>query len=108
MAGKARWMRALWILGLLVAGAVSMWLLVTDPGTLSGLLAIVLWSALGIGVMVRLVRAPRGNKMRQSLGPVADAADSYQKLLTGREGMGESIRKSFPTDPGDRPGHQEH
>lgn len=108
MAGKTRWMKALWILGLLVAGAVSMWLLATDPQTLGGLLAIALCSAVGIGIIVRLMRAPRGNKMRQSLGPVADAADSYQKLLTGREGMGESIRKTFPTDPEDRPGNQDH
>lgn len=104
MAGKAHWMSALWILGLILAGAVSIWLLVTDPGTLSGLLAMVLWSALGIGIIVRLIRAPRGNKMRQSLGAVADAADSYQKLLTGREGMRESVEKSFPADPEDKSG----
>ncbi|MHA7271070.1 hypothetical protein [Arthrobacter sp. HLT1-20] len=102
MARREVWKRALGILGLLLGMGLALWLLVTNPWALSGVLALVLWSAVGIGIIIRLIRTPRGTKMRGALGPVADAAETYQQLLIGREPVSESMEKAFPPGPDGR------
>lgn len=107
MARRARMKRtvrlkAVWILGLVLAAGLALWLLVTNPWALGGVLALVLCSAVGVGIIVRLIRTPRGAKMHGAFGPVADAAETYQQLLISREPVSESMEKAFPLGPDGR------
>ena len=52
--------------------------------------AAALWIAIALGIVIRLIRARRGNKIRAAFSPVVGAADAYQSLLLGRPTMVES------------------
>lgn len=43
-----------------------------------------LWIAIALGIVIRLIRTKRGNKIRAAFSPVVGAADIYQSLLLGR------------------------
>lgn len=80
---------------LLAAGAVA--LLAARPEWLGALLFLGLTLAVGVGVVVRLIRAPKGRRLRKGFGPVAGAAETYQELLMSREPTHELIQHAFPT-----------
>ncbi len=78
------------------AVGVFVLLLATHPEWLSAGIAVGLTLAVGIGVALRFIRAPKGRRLRSGLGPAAGAAESYQQLLVGREPTSELIEHAFP------------
>ncbi|MGA7205305.1 MAG: hypothetical protein WBX27_11810 [Specibacter sp.] len=77
---------------IVVLGAVAVYSYVDSDGTrtiIAGAFT-TLWLAIAAGIVVRLVRARRGTKIRTAFSPVAGAADTYQSLVLGRPTMGES------------------
>jgi len=57
----------------------------------AGLLA----AALVVGMTVRAVRAPRGQRMRAAFGPIMGAGETYQELHTGQKGLQDSVIESI-------------
>ena len=51
--------------------------------------------ALVIGMTVRAVRAPRGQRLRAAFGPVMGAGETYQELHTGQKGLQDSVIESI-------------
>ena len=51
--------------------------------------------ALVIGMTVRAVRAPRGQRARAAFGPIMGAGDTYQELHTGQKGLHDSVIESI-------------
>lgn len=47
--------------------------------------------AIVVGMTVRGVRAPRGQRLRAAFGPLAGAGETYQELHTGQRGLQDSI-----------------
>jgi hypothetical protein len=60
-------------------------------GTLAALFA----AAIVIGMTVRAVRAPRGERMRAAFGPIMGAGETYQELHTGQRGLQDSVIESI-------------
>lgn len=48
-----------------------------------------------IGVIIRAVKAPRGQRMREAFGPFAGAGEKYQELHTGQEGLRDSMMRTI-------------
>ena len=96
-AGRSTLKKILWIVLWAAALGLAIVLLVTDPAALGGWLALGLGTAVVLGMAVRMVRTPRGKKLREALGPVAGAAETYQELLISREPTQELIQHAFPT-----------
>ncbi|GAA1795917.1 hypothetical protein [Agromyces lapidis] len=69
---------ALGVPGLIMGGAIALFAL-----------------AIVIGMIVRVVRAPRGQRMRAAFGPLAGAGETYQELHTGQRGLQDSIIESI-------------
>ncbi|MGX5697079.1 hypothetical protein ACWKWP_12835 [Agromyces soli] len=72
---------------------------------------------IAVGMIVRLVRAPRGtrSRLRHAFGPIAGAGETWQELHTGQRGLQDSIieavqeqehggarRENGESDEGDR------
>jgi len=51
--------------------------------------------ALAIGMTVRAVRAPRGQRLRAAFGPIMGAGETYQELHTGQKGLQDSVIESI-------------
>lgn len=64
------------------------------PGLIMGGAIALFLIALVIGMIVRAVRAPRGQRMREAFGPLAGAGETYQELHTGQRGLQDSIIES--------------
>ena len=60
-----------------------------------GLLAALFAAALVVGMTVRAVRAPRGQRMRAAFGPIMGAGETYQELHTGQRGLRDSVIESI-------------
>ena len=62
-------------------------------GVIIGVAAALFAVAIAIGVVVRLVRAPRGtrSRLRHAFGPIAGAGEIWQELHTGQRGLQDSI-----------------
>jgi hypothetical protein len=58
---------------------------------LAGLFA----AALAVGMTVRAVRAPRGQRVRAAFGPIMGAGETYQELHTGQKGLQDSVIESI-------------
>ncbi len=58
---------------------------------LAGLFA----AALVVGMTVRAVQAPRGQRLRAAFGPVMGAGETYQELHTGQKGLQDSVIESI-------------
>jgi len=72
----------------------------TTGGTIFASLVIAaFWAVIAGVIIVRLVRARRGSKLRTALAPLAGAAEEYQHLLTGRDGMPASVQIAFAEEP---------
>ncbi|KRE23112.1 hypothetical protein [Agromyces sp. Soil535] len=52
-------------------------------------------AALVVGMTVRAVRAPRGQRMRAAFGPIMGAGETYQELHTGQKGLQDSVIESI-------------
>ncbi len=89
------------LVGALVLG-VGVAVLLTHPAALGGFISLGLGITIVLGVVVRLIRAPKGKKMRRALAPLGDAGEVYQQLLTGREPTGLAIEHSFPVATDDK------
>lgn len=100
--GSSSLKKTLWIVLGAVALGLAVFLLVTDPAALGGWLALGLGIAVVLGMAVKMVRAPRGNKLRAGMAPIGAAAETYQELLLGREPTGSAIEHSFPAVPDDK------
>jgi len=48
-----------------------------------------------IGVIMRAVKAPPGQRMREAFGPFAGAGEKYQELHTGQEGLRDSMMRTI-------------
>lgn len=48
-------------------------------------------AALVVGMIVRAVRAPRGQRFRAAFGPIMGAGETYQELHTGQKGLHDSV-----------------
>lgn len=97
MAKKQSWLvRGVWIVAGTAAACGAVFLLATEPGALAAFLAMGLAVAIVAGIAVRLVRAPKGRRLRQGFGPLGDAAEQYQQQLTGREPTAVAIERAFP------------
>lgn len=48
-------------------------------------------AALVVGMTVRAVRAPRGQRFRAAFGPIMGAGETYQELHTGQKGLHDSV-----------------
>jgi hypothetical protein len=59
------------------------------------LLAALFAAALVVGMTVRAVRAPRGQRMRAAFGPIMGAGETYQELHTGQRGLQDSVIESI-------------
>ncbi|MFF2388259.1 hypothetical protein [Agromyces sp. NPDC058104] len=68
---------ALGVPGLIMGGAIALFVI-----------------ALVVGMVVRGVRAPRGQRLREAFGPLAGAGETYQELHTGQRGLQDSIIES--------------
>ncbi len=62
-------------------------------GIIAGL-SIAFWIAIAVGIVVRFIRARQGKKIRDAIGPVMAAGDTYQSLLLGRPTADESRAKA--------------
>ena len=60
-----------------------------------GALAALFAFALVIGMTVRAVRAPRGQRARAAFGPLMGAGETYQELHTGQKGLQDSVIESI-------------
>ena len=62
--------------------------------------------ALAIGMTVRAVRAPRGQRLRAAFGRIMGAGETYQELHTGQKGLrvNHLLAACADTAPVDRPG----
>ena len=60
-----------------------------------GILAAIFAAALVVGMTVRAVRAPRGQRMRAAFGPIMGAGETYQELHTGQRGLHDSVIESI-------------
>jgi hypothetical protein len=60
-----------------------------------GILAALFAAALVVGMTVRAVRAPRGQRWRAAFGPVMGAGETYQELHTGQRGLQDSVIESI-------------
>ena len=47
------------------------------------------WAAILVGLVVRLIRAKKGKRLRAIAEPLVAAADSYQENLIGKTGTAE-------------------
>ncbi|MFF2275962.1 hypothetical protein [Agromyces sp. NPDC058126] len=65
------------------------------PGLIMGGAIALFAVALVVGMVVRAVRAPRGQRMRGAFGPLAGAGEVYQELHTGQRGLQDSIIESI-------------
>ncbi|HEU4756761.1 MAG TPA: hypothetical protein VFS72_08885 [Agromyces sp.] len=63
--------------------------------TAIGILAALFAAALVVGMTVRAVRAPRGQRMRAAFGPLMGAGETYQELHTGQRGLQDSVIESI-------------
>ncbi|WP_448006465.1 hypothetical protein [Agromyces bauzanensis] len=52
-------------------------------------------AALVVGMTVRAVRAPRGQRLRAAFGPIMGAGETYQELHTGQKGLQDSVIESI-------------
>ncbi len=52
-------------------------------------------AALVVGMTVRAVRAPRGQRFRAAFGPLMSAGETYQELHTGQKGLQDSVIESI-------------
>jgi hypothetical protein len=59
------------------------------------LLAALFAGVLVVGMTVRAVRAPRGQRMRAAFGPIMGAGETYQELHTGQRGLQDSVIESI-------------
>ncbi|MCP2370629.1 hypothetical protein BJ978_001305 [Agromyces terreus] len=64
-------------------------------GTLLAVLVGAFVLALAIGTVVRLVRAPKGRRLRSAFAPLMGAGEVYQQLHTGQKGLQESVIESI-------------
>ena len=60
-----------------------------------GILAALFAAALVVGMTVRAVRAPRGQRWRAAFGPIMGAGETYQELHTGQKGLQDSVIESI-------------
>ncbi len=60
-----------------------------------GALAALFGLALVVGMTVRAVRAPRGQRARAAFGPLMGAGETYQELHTGQKGLQDSVIESI-------------
>ena len=51
--------------------------------------------ALLVGMTIRAVRAPRGQRLRAAFGPIMSAGETYQELHTGQKGLQDSVIESI-------------
>ncbi|TYL53848.1 hypothetical protein [Agromyces mariniharenae] len=51
--------------------------------------------ALVVGMTVRAVRAPRGQRLRAAFGPIMGAGETYQELHTGQKGLQDTVIESI-------------
>ena len=51
--------------------------------------------ALIVGMTIRAVRAPRGQRLRAAFGPIMSAGETYQELHTGQKGLQDSVIESI-------------
>jgi hypothetical protein len=51
--------------------------------------------ALVVGMTVRAMRAPRGQRLRAAFGPIMGAGETYQELHTGQKGLQDSVIESI-------------
>lgn len=58
---------------------------------LAGLFA----AALVVGMTMRAIRAPSGQRLRAAFGPIMGAGETYQELHTGQRGLQDSIIESI-------------
>jgi hypothetical protein len=63
--------------------------------TAIGILAALFAAALVVGMTVRAIRAPRGQRMRAAFGPLMGAGETYQELHTGQRGLQDSVIESI-------------
>lgn len=59
------------------------------------ILAAVFAAALVVGMTVRAVRAPSGQRLRAAFGPIMGAGETYQELHTGQKGLQDSVIESI-------------
>ena len=52
-------------------------------------------AAIVVGMTVRAVRAPRGQRFRSAFGPLMSAGETYQQLHTGQKGLQDSVIESI-------------
>jgi peptidoglycan/LPS O-acetylase OafA/YrhL len=91
---------AIWV-AVAVAVAVLFAAVPSAPPRIMGVLLPLFFGAVTAGVIVRFIRARKGSRWRNALGPVAGAADAYQQLLLGRDSVSTCIEKSFAAGPTD-------
>ncbi|MFC9916919.1 hypothetical protein [Agromyces binzhouensis] len=58
---------------------------------LVGVLGALFAAALVVGMTVRAIRAPRGQRARSAFGPLMGAGETYQELHTGQRGLHDSV-----------------
>ena len=91
---------AIWV-AVAVAVAVLFAAVPSAPTRIMGVLLPLFFVTVAAGITVRFVRARKGSRWRNALGPGAGAADAYQQLLLGRDSFSTCIEKSFAVDPTD-------
>ncbi len=52
-------------------------------------------AALVVGTIVRAVRAPKGERLREAFSPLMGAGETYQELHTGQKGLHDSVIESI-------------
>ena len=52
-------------------------------------------AALVVGMTVRAVRAPHGQRLRAAFGPIMGAGETYQELHIGQKGLQDSVIESI-------------
>jgi len=52
-------------------------------------------AAFVVGMTVRAVRAPRGQRLRAAFGPIMGAGETWQELHTGQRGLQDSVIESI-------------
>ena len=60
-----------------------------------GALAALFALAIVVGMTVRAIRAPSGQRARAAFGPLMGAGETYQELHTGQKGLQDSVIESI-------------
>lgn len=89
--GVARSGRIWWFVGAVFVATAALAAVTVATPVASIIVVVAFWFSIVVGMVVRLIRARPGSRIRSAFGPVVGAAEEYQRLYTTQPGLSASI-----------------